>query len=334
MTRTRRLAAVAAAATLAAATSACGTTDALVGLHPAPAESEASAPLDVDGATAIAARLLAQERAVAATEGKKGQRARAEVLTGDALRYADEVAANGEADDGDATLQKEGEPTVLAQSRGRDWPRAILATTLDEATSTQYLHVMVSGAPEEPFRTTASVPMFAGAQLPALGPDGSGAPFVDLDDDSGLAMSPAEAVEDYATALRRPAPKKAPADVSTDDPFATALMDSAKRQAKELGKLATLTQKHEADLGDGVAFRLADGGAVVFALMERTDTFTVGSKAKELVLPGVYAGLVGKKKVTDEFRLSSLEPVVLVVPAAGDTGAIGASDLLVSGKGS
>ncbi len=37
----------------------CGTQDALVGLHPAPAEQTAAAPLDTEGATAVAARLLA-----------------------------------------------------------------------------------------------------------------------------------------------------------------------------------------------------------------------------------------------------------------------------------
>ncbi len=44
----------------------CGTQDALVGLHPAPAEQTASAPLDAEGATAVAARLLAAKDAAAA----------------------------------------------------------------------------------------------------------------------------------------------------------------------------------------------------------------------------------------------------------------------------
>ncbi len=331
---TRRLATAVAATVLALATAGCGVTDTLVGLHPAPTEAPAAAPLDTDGATAIASRLLAAQQATAEAKGDKGHAARAEVLRGDALTYADAAAARGAATNVAGELAKEPEPTVLAQSRGRTWPRAILATTLDQATSTRYLHVMVSRTPEEPFHLTASVPMLAGAELPALGSEGTGAPFVGVDDGAGLVLTPAKAFGSYAAALARPAPKKAPASVSIDDPFATALTDSAAVQAKALGKLATFTQKHTPDLDDAVAFRLADGGVVVFGLMRRADTITVRAGAKELVLPKRYASLVGKSKVQKSVTLTSLEPVVLVVPTQGDVTAIGASELLVSGKGS
>ena len=87
-------------------------------------------------------------------------------------------------------------------------------------------------------------------------------------------------------------------------------------------------------LDDAQAFRLADGGVVAFGLMRRTDTFTKASKAKELVLPREYARLAGTKKVTDSLTLTSLEPVVLVVPTEGQVRAIGAGELLVSAEGS
>ncbi len=85
---------------------------------------------------------------------------------------------------------------------------------------------------------------------------------------------------------------------------------------------------------DAVAFRLADGGVVAFGTMRRADTVAVRSGAKELVLPKRYATLVGKTKVKKSVTLTSLEPVVLVVPAEGDVTAIGATELLVAGKGS
>ncbi len=37
--------------------------------------------------------------------------------------------------------------------------------------------------------------------------------------------------------------------------------------------------------------------------------------------------------MTRDVRLTSLEPVVLVVPTEGEVSAIGATELLVSGKG-
>lgn len=331
--RARRLPAVLAAAALALTTAACGATDALVGLRPAPAESAAAAPLDVDGATAIAARLLDAQAAAATLEGEKGREARAEVLTGDALVVANQAAEQGAAAGAEGGLAKGAEPTVLAQSQGREWPRAILATTLDEPTSTQYLHVIVSTEPTEPFRITSTVPMFGGAELPALGSETAGAPFLDPSSDEGLVMSPDEALGIYAKALARPAPEKI-SNVTTEDAFADALRASASRQAKTLGKLGTLRQKHTPDLENTVAFRLADGGAVTFGLLRRIDTISVGKGAKELVLPKDYADLVGEKKVTESVHLSSLEPVVLIVPADDDVRAIGASELLYKGKGS
>ena len=82
-----------------------------------------------------------------------------------------------------------------------------------------------------------------------------------------------------------------------------------------------------------MTFRLADGGAVTFGLMRRTDTIAVKPTAKELVLPAEYAKVTGKKKVTKSLTLQSLEPVVIVVPTTGKAEVIGARELLVSGKG-
>jgi hypothetical protein len=330
---TRRAGIVATAVAAALALGGCGTTDALVGLHPAPAEESAAVPLSNDGATTIAARLLDSARAAAATKGAAGKRARAEVLSGDALTWADALAARGAVEEQTGDLEKEATPTVLAQSEGRGWPRAILSTTLDEATNTQYLHVMVSSAPDERFTITESVPMLGGAELPAVGADHTGAPFVDVSDGEGLVMAPDAAFKAYAAALAYPKPKANDA-VSTDDPFAAGLKASATAQTKALKKLGTLTQRHTPRLKHAQAFRLADGGVVAFGMMERVDTFSKAAKAKELVLPSEYAKLAGTKKVTKRLKLTNLEPVVLVVPTEGEVRAIGAAELLVSASGS
>ncbi|HET7763005.1 MAG TPA: hypothetical protein VFL46_11645 [Phycicoccus sp.] len=330
--RTTRRAGAAATllATLLAVTG-CGATDALVGLHPAPAEQTSAAPLDAEGARAIAARLLDGARAAAAEKGPKGDAARAEVLSGDALTVANAAAARGVVPAASGELAKEAEPTVVAQSRGRGWPRAILVTTLDEATSTQYLHVLVSESPQAPFTITASVPMLGGAELPAIGGDRMGAPFVDLTDGEGLPVAPERAFADYAAALA--VPKPATVDtVATDDTFTTALRTSAAAQATALGKLGVLTQKHTPDLEHAVAFRLADGGVVAFGLLRRADAIAVRPGAKELVLPADVAGVVGRKKAAKSVQLTSLEPVVLVVPTDGPARVIAASELVASGK--
>ena len=316
----------------ALALSGCGAQDALVGLHPAPAEQTASAPLDVEGATAVATRLLTAADAPAEGSAAAAAKAREAVLMGDALTVANARAASKAASQVASTeLATAPQPTVVAQSQGRDWPRAILATTLDDATNTQFLHVMLSEKPEQPFRIAASVPMFGGAELPALGDSSKGAPLLDAGAKNDLAQAPADVVAAYAKALATPKPKGTDA-VEMDDPFATALRTSATAQAKALGKLATLSQKHEPLLKDAVTFRLADGGAVTFGLMRRTDTVSLKAAAKEVVLPAEYAKVTGKKKATKSFMLSNLEPFVMVVPTSGKAEVIGATELLASGK--
>jgi hypothetical protein len=330
----RALSRLVASATLlgALALTGCGTSDALVGLHPAPAEQTAAAPLDTEGATAVAARLLAAKDATVGGDAKAAAAARAEVLTGDALSVANAEAARGATRPEGTDLAAPPEPTIVAQSQGRQWPRAILASTLDDVTNTQWLHVMVSEQPDQPFRIASSIPMFGGAELPALGAQLAGAPLLDPKEKNGLAASPADAVGAYAAAIAQPK-GKATDLVAADDPFATGLKTAAAAQAKALGKLAGLTQAHEPRLEDAITFRLADGGSVTFALMARTDTIAVRPKAKELVLPAEYAKLIGKKKVKKSLTLSNLEPIALVLPKTGKGEVIGASDLLVAGRG-
>ena len=150
---------------------------------------------------------------------------------------------------------------------------------------------------------------------------------------SGLTLAPVQAAQAYAAALAVPAPKANPA-VSVKDSFATTLATTAAAQNKALAKLATLTQKHVAATKNLVGFRLADGSAVVSTLLTRTDTIKVGAGAKEIVLPAEYKAITGKAKATKAVTLTSLEPVILLVPSAGAVTAIGAEEILVSGKAS
>lgn len=323
--------------TLAAALvlSGCGNaTETLVGMRPAPTEKTATAPLDPDGATAIATRLLTEADTPAEGDAAAQKAARARLYTGDALALAEARAqrAAPAKQSVDTALATGPVPTVVAQSQGRDWPRAILAATLDADTNTQYLHVMLSEEPDQPFRIAASVPMFAGAELPAVGNEATGAPLLATKATEGLATSPEKAVAAYAAAIAQPKGKPSTA-VEATDPFATGLRSAAATQAKSLGKLATLSQVHDPRLEKAITFRLADGGAVTFALMQRTDTVTVRPTAKELVLPKAYADLVKKKKVTKTLVLNNLEALVVLVPTTGAATVIGADELLVSGRG-
>lgn len=330
--RTDRVRRALLAGALALSLGACGLGDALVGLRPAPSESPRSAPLDVEAATAVAARVLGSADQARAATGPTAKAKRAEVLVGDALTLATLVRP---AASSDTPLTAAPVPTVLAMSSGRSWPRAMLVGTLDEATATQSLHVLVSATAEEPYRLVSTAPMLPGATLPALGPVTDGAAFLTgVSKQTIGTLTPASAATAYAAALAVPRPAKVDKRVTVTDAFSGALLRSAAAQAKALGKLATLGQTHKAAAPTITGFRLADGGAVLFTLLTRTDAISVKAGAKEILLPAEYAKLTGKTKATKAVTLTSLEPVILLVSSTGAVSVIGAAEHLIAGKAS
>ena len=213
-------------------------------------------------------------------------------------------------------------PKVLAIVRGKTWPRTILATTLDAATNTQFLHVLTSATPTSRFVLTASVPMLSGASVPAIGAGGQRVQTVP--NGTGLVGAPAAILAEYAAALAYPKPAAAP-DVDLTDALTTGLRTNAVAQVASFKKLATLTQSQKV-VGAPTAFRLADGSALVFGQLVRTDTITAAAGAKTVGLPAPIAALLGKTTIAKSVVVTSLETVVLVVPTTGKATVIGADD--------
>ncbi len=326
--RRATLAVVGAAA--AALLTGCGLADRVVGLHPAPTEQVGGAPLNEETAGAIVSRVVAQAEAARAATGSSGERARKAVLTGSALDLAEAAVSSRTKVVAPDPLATPDVPKVLAIVKGRTWPRTILATTLDAASTTQYLHVLTSASPTSPFVLSASVPMLAGASVPAIGPVPEGVDTVR--DGTGLVAAPAEILTEYAGALAYPKPAAAD-HIDLTDVLSTSLRGSAVSQAKTFGKLATLAQRQKVD-GTPTSFRLAGGGALVFGELTRTDTITATSGAKAVTVPAEVAALLRKSRITKTVTVTSVESVVFVVPATGNATVIGAAEQLASAKGS
>ena len=321
----RTLAAVLVAGSLTL--SGCGIEERIVHLQPAPTEnSQAGAPLRVEAAEQIAARVLAQ--AAAATTEEE----RAAVTVGPALRVANARAARTAPTAPTADVVTPQAPTVLAMSRGTAWPRAILAATLDEATQTQYLHVLVSGGPTEQFVLYATASMLPGATVPGLGELGEGTSFAASSGEEPIEGS--VVVEEYANGLAFPDPAETSV-VTVDDTYAESLRSNAAKQAEAFGDLATLSVTHAALPDSLVAFGTADGGRLIFAQMTRTSAITLGEDAKELKIEDEALQTVsGTSVVTESFTVEHLENVVFVAPAEGLAGLIGAEEVLLRAEGS
>ena len=325
---TTQLAAVAA---LSLALAGCGVGTGLAGVHDAPAQVTTTAPISPDTAQAIAARVLAKAAEAAAAKPADAQKLRTEALTGSALAVANAASRlESGAAAAPTPLTRTEPPKVLAVSRGTAWPRLILVQTAT-ADGGAVLNLLVSPDARTPFRLSVAAPMQPGASVAALDSLNAGSPVVTTG--STLPVQPAALMTEYAASLAYPKPAAAK-DIDPADPFSAAVRAHAAEQAKAFGKLASLKQVHTVEPQSTVAIALRGGGALVFGLVERTDTITRGKGGKSLTPSTDFQRLVGKKTLTKSATLRTYETVVFTVPAEGKASVVAADEVLFSAKGS
>ncbi|HHU08451.1 MAG TPA: hypothetical protein GXZ60_00280 [Intrasporangiaceae bacterium] len=304
--------------------SGCGIEERIVHLQPAPTEAaEVGAPLRIEAAEQIAARVLGEVAAASSTEEVQA------AATGPAVRVIGARGISSGSTTAAVTVQPT--PTILAVSAGGDWPRAILAATLDETTQVQSLHILVSTAASERFKLYATAPLLGGTAIPALGDFSDGAAFAVATTEEKIAAS--DLFTDYGSAITFPKPAKVDT-VAIEDAYATSLNRNAKIQADALGDLGKVAQTH-ALVADSVAsFATADGGFVALGQMVRTDKVALSDKAKELkIQDGTLQRLSGKKVVTKEFTADSLENLILVAPKGSPAHIVGAEEITLRAEG-
>lgn len=319
------------ALTVALALSGCGVSTGLVGVHDAPTQVTTTAPISAETAEAVATRVLAKADEAAAAKPADAQKLRTEALTGSALAVANAASRlETGAAAAPAPLTRTEPPKVLAVSRGTSWPRLILVQTAT-AEGGAVLNLLVSPDARTPFRLSASAPMQPGASVAALDPLGAGSPVVTTD--SRLPVQPADLLKGYAASLAYPKPVPAK-DVDSADPFAAAIRGHAAEQARTFGTLAALKQVHAVEPDSTVAIALRGGGALVFGLLERTDTITLGKGGKSLTPSADFQRLVRKKVLTKSAVLKTYETVVFTVPAEGKATVVAVDEVLFSAQGS
>lgn len=315
---------------LSLALAACGAGSGLVGVRPAPAQVTTTAPISAQSADAIATRVLARAADASAAKPAEAQALRAEALTGSALAVANAASRlETGAPTATAPLTRTEPPKVLGVSRGTGWPRLILVQTTT-AENGAVLNLLVSPDAKTPFRLSAAAPMQPGATVAALDPLSAGSPMVTSATE--LAVQPADLLKGYAASLAYPKPAVTQ-DVDVAEPFSSAIRAHAAEQARTFGKLATLRQTHTVEPDSTVAIALRGGGALVFGLLQRTDTITLRPGGKSLTPSADFQRLVRKKVLTKSAELKSYETVVFTVPAEGKAKVVAVDEVLYSAKG-
>jgi len=284
-------------------------------------------------AQTIAAKVIGESERAAAAPGPEGDALRAEAYTGDALVAATadaKLAATLSAQVRGARTSATSPPVVLAVSRGPSYPRSMLLQTTRAQSGLPVLHLLSTPDVRTPYRIAASTPMLPSASVRAFEPVTQGSTA--LGDGSGLVRRPEELAQAYAASLAFPAPAPAADRPFAPDTFAAGVAAGASSQNQDLGGVGTFAQQHEAkDITGGLRVR-GNAGALVFAVLDRTDTLL--NKTPGTLKPSApFTALTGLSTVKAEAQLRTLEFVAFLVPDAGQVVVVGADEHLYAASG-
>jgi hypothetical protein len=327
--------------TVVASASACGATNALVGIHHAPPAKASAAALTVDQAKKILSRSLT---AAYLGETGTGEAAGTEMRT--AYRDQGLRAANGRTTlasllpVAETSSLRAPHPRLLAVSRGPGFPRFIVAQTEAASGGLPILHLLTSPDALTPYRISMSVDMVPAATVKPFEPLRQGSSLLgngpeSTNEATGLAVSPTTLLTSYAAHLDFPSHALTNVPFESDS-LSAQLRERAAAAAKAVTAQATFTQTHKVVPGSMFAVRQASGDALVFGVMERNDSFAV-KRGEKVNTSGnaAFVRLTGKKVITRSSSMTTLEFVVFALPrSSGKATLVGAREQVVAGSGS
>ena len=311
-----------------------GATHALLGIREAPKANTTSAPLTVDQAKRILARTFTAAYLGETTSGAAAQAQLRTAYTGEGLRgVSGRVKLASVQPAVSASLLLAPHPKLLAVSRGFGFPRFIIAQTVASDGGLPILHLLVSPDAATPYRISMSAEMVPPATVEPFDRLSSGSPLVT--NGTGLAVAPATLLNLYAAQMAFPAKAISKAPFVADS-FAVQVRAGAAGAAGAVASQATYTQVHAVVPSSVYAVRQASGDALVFGVLERTDSFAVNpGENVNTVANKAFVLLTGKKLVTKAASITTLEFVVFAVPRSrGQATLVAAREQIVAGAGS
>lgn len=332
---TRKARAFAMSIAISVSVSGCGAANAVLGVHAPPKANPSAVPLTPEQAKAILTRDFTAAQQGDTTADTTPRDVLRTAYTGEGLLAANARVKLAKVQPIGAVspLLAPQEPRLLAVPRGFGYPRVLLAQTVASEGPLPILYLLTSPDAATPYRIGASATMLLSTSLKPFDSLTKGSPLVT--DGTGLAVAPGALLGAYAAGMAFPA------KAITNPPFAADIFsgqvrDKAASAAKAVAVQAAFSQTHKVVPGSVYAVRQADGDALVFGVIERTDSFAV-KKGQAVNTAGnkEFVLLTGKKRVTKSATITRLEFVVFAVPrSSGRAKLVAASEQVVAGSGS
>ncbi len=216
--------------------------------------------------------------------------------------------------------------TILAVSRGSAYPRLLLART-SKPREPAVLRLLLTPNARTPYRVVHSAALVSGADPGTFPGVDEGAEVVT--DGSGMAITPAALLSTYGRGLDG----SGDAASFAGDPYAARVRRRSVAEARAVRALATFTQHHEVVAGGSYALRQADGGTLVFGVLDRTSSYGV-RLGRQLTPSEQFQALVpGRRVVIHRGYTTTLAFLVFSVPRQGKARLVAASEQMVGAAG-
>jgi hypothetical protein len=202
------------------------------------------------------------------------------------------------------------------------WPRSFIAITGAADSGAQYLYQITQADPQTPYQMVGWVRMVAGASLPPTASPDQGAAHLPLDRADALAVSPLEALADYAALKDDPTAPTSNVTLDQVDPACLAWQDTINIWSKSLEQIKGVV-KHSSKSVDeaATAWATVDGGAIVFGQINSTLELSYQRRehGESFTLLPRYAALGDQipDQVTGQATIEFSQTVALAVPKAG-----------------
>ena len=232
-----------------------------------------------------------------------------------------------------ATIPSDVAQTVIPTQSG--WPRTVFTiTTTTQDQQSKRLLVMKQDKATSNYKLWAVARLFPGAEMPKFEVASIGSQMGDPDD-TGLKLTPVQAVQQYADVLQNGS-KSRYASAFADDHFRQTLSDlTATVQEGMERNNGTQRQTFSVSKDQIAVVRSADGGDLVVAQINSEWVRQAGEGRQSLPASDSERALFGKTKATSVIKVGYVNVVAMYIPQADSTQritAVGAEQQPVSVK--